>query len=103
MFAVYGGGEALANPVGFRMSIVAVLAVEDAGSRTFPPAVAESAVTCSGLAATIVGTGGADVIRGTAGRDVIVASGGDDVVYGLGGNDLICAGSGNDRAGCRHR
>ncbi len=53
--------------------------------------------SCSGRAATVVGTSGRDALKGTRGRDVIVALGGSDTVRSLGGNDLICAGGGRDR------
>lgn len=52
--------------------------------------------TCSGRAATIVGTGGADTLTGTAKRDVIKARGGNDVIRGLQGKDIVCAGGGKD-------
>ena len=53
--------------------------------------------TCSGRAATIVGTGGSDVLRGTAGSDVIRAKGGADEIKGLDGEDFVCAGAGRDQ------
>lgn len=52
--------------------------------------------TCAGMAATIVGTGGADVLTGTPGRDVIKARGGNDVIRGVQGKDVVCAGGGSD-------
>jgi Ca2+-binding RTX toxin-like protein len=52
---------------------------------------------CDGVAATIMGTGGADELVGTPDRDVIVASGGNDEIRGLGGDDVICGGSGRDQ------
>ena len=58
--------------------------------------VAPHVVTCRGVNATIVGTGGADRLVGTGGADVIAAFGGADVISGLAGSDLICAGGGND-------
>jgi len=58
---------------------------------------AQTAWSCDGQAATIVGTPGADNLRGTPGADVIVARQGNDVIDGLGGDDIICAGKGNDR------
>jgi Ca2+-binding RTX toxin-like protein len=57
----------------------------------------ESAPTCGGRAATLVGDAGDDTLRGTAGDDVIVGGGGDDVILGEGGNDVVCAGPGGDR------
>lgn len=56
----------------------------------------ESAVECSGLVATIVGTAGPDVLRGTTADDVIVGLDGNDLIRGRGGNDTICGGSGDD-------
>jgi Ca2+-binding RTX toxin-like protein len=56
-----------------------------------------AAVTCDGVRATIVGTGGSDVIHGTSGRDVIAGLGGSDTIYAGGGNDLVCGGYGADR------
>lgn len=53
--------------------------------------------TCSGHAATIVGTRGGDTLTGTGKRDVIKARGGNDVIRGLGRNDIVCAGGGNDK------
>jgi Ca2+-binding RTX toxin-like protein len=52
--------------------------------------------TCSGKAATILGSGDADEISGTAGADVIVAFGGADQIESLDGNDTVCAGGGDD-------
>ena len=60
------------------------------------PASAQTATTCNGVAATIVGSPGNDDISGTSGRDVIATLGGDDKVRAQGGNDLICSGAGND-------
>ncbi len=53
--------------------------------------------TCSGRAATIVGTARGDTIVGTKHADVIVGLAGDDLIRGRGGNDVICGGPGNDR------
>ena len=58
---------------------------------------ADSAATCLGERATIVGTEGDDLIAGTSKDDVIVALGGNDVINAHGGDDLVCAGDGNDR------
>jgi uncharacterized repeat protein (TIGR01451 family) len=52
--------------------------------------------TCSGRAATIVGTPGDDDLGGTPGPDVIVALGGDDTVASSLGRDVVCAGAGLD-------
>ncbi len=52
--------------------------------------------TCSGLAATIIGTPGDDVIVGTNMSDVIMSFGGDDTIFGGNGDDVICAGYGDD-------
>jgi Ca2+-binding RTX toxin-like protein len=60
------------------------------------PALAQTATTCNGVTATIVGSPGNDDISGTSGRDVIATLGGDDKVRAQGGNDLICSGAGND-------
>ena len=57
---------------------------------------AQTAWTCNGLAATLVGTPGPDTLRGTAGVDVIVGREGNDVITGLGGDDIVCAGKGDD-------
>lgn len=46
--------------------------------------------TCSGRAATIIGTDGADEIEGTQGSDVIVGLGDDDYIHD--GDDVICGG-----------
>jgi len=53
---------------------------------------ADSAATCLGERATIVGTEGDDLIAGTSKDDVIVALGGNDVINAHGGDDLVCAG-----------
>jgi Ca2+-binding RTX toxin-like protein len=58
---------------------------------------ADSAATCLGERATIVGTEGDDLIAGTSKDDVIVALAGNDVINAHGGDDLVCAGDGNDR------
>lgn len=60
------------------------------------PTSATGAVTCLGLAATIVGTARADRLTGTSGNDVIVGLAGSDTIDGRGGRDTICAGAGND-------
>jgi hypothetical protein len=62
-----------------------------------PLALAQSAATCEGEAATIVGTAGDDNLVGTPGDDVIAGLGGNDRIDGLGGNDRICGGDGDDR------
>ena len=56
----------------------------------------EQNADCSGLVATIVGTGVSDVLQGTSGDDVINGMDGDDIIDGLGGNDVICGGDGDD-------
>lgn len=53
--------------------------------------------TCSGRAATLIGTDEADVLNGTPGPDVIIGLGGNDTIRGFGGNDVICGGDGSDR------
>lgn len=60
------------------------------------PAPATAAVTCDGLAATLVGTAGNDTITGTAAADVIAGLDGNDTLIGLAGNDRICGGLGDD-------
>jgi uncharacterized repeat protein (TIGR01451 family) len=57
------------------------------------------APTCRGVAATIIGTGGADVLLGTPGPDVIAALGGNDRIVSRAGRDLVCAGGGADYIG----
>ena len=52
--------------------------------------------TCSGLAATIIGTPGDDVIVGTNKSDVIMSFGGNDTIIAGNGDDVICAGYGDD-------
>lgn len=81
------------------MRFVAVLAALVVGLTGASSAEAgrAGAVTCHGLAATIVGTPGDDVIKGTPGDDVIAALGGDDVVKGRAGDDLVCGGTGHDQ------
>ncbi len=56
----------------------------------------DAAVTCNGLAVTILGTDRADQITGTAANDVIDARDGHDVVKGGLGRDTACGGDGND-------
>lgn len=53
--------------------------------------------SCSGPAATIVGTSGNDNIIGTPGDDIISGLGGDDTITGLGGDDAICGDDGSDK------
>lgn len=60
-------------------------------------AAAQTAVTCNGLEATIVGTERGDLLLGTEGADVIAGLGGNDVIRGFGGNDVICGDNGRDR------
>jgi Ca2+-binding RTX toxin-like protein len=61
------------------------------------PRAGAQALTCNGLAATMVGTVLDDTIVGTAGRDVIVGLAGNDDINGAGGDDVICGDSGNDQ------
>ena len=56
-----------------------------------------SAVMCSGVVTTHVGTPGADVIDGTPGPDVIAGLAGNDTIRGLDGDDMICGGVGSDK------
>ena len=60
------------------------------------PAPRTRAATCTGLAATIVGTSGNNRIQGTPRDDVIAGLGGNDRIDGLGGDDVICGGPGDD-------
>jgi Ca2+-binding RTX toxin-like protein len=55
---------------------------------------AQTAITCYGRTATIVGTPESDDIVGTQGQDIIVTLDGRDRVYALDGDDIICGGSG---------
>ena len=57
---------------------------------------AQSASTCLGQLATIVGTDGPDRIVGTDGDDVIVAGAGNDFILAGDGDDIICGGDGDD-------
>ncbi len=57
---------------------------------------AQTATTCAGRRATIVGTEGADLLIGTARADVIVGNGGNDRILALGGNDVVCGNAGAD-------
>lgn len=69
---------------------------EESGSSGIRSLSGAEAVTCFGLAPTIVGTEGPDELAGTPGDDVIVALGGDDYVVSYRGNDRICGGDGAD-------
>jgi Ca2+-binding RTX toxin-like protein len=79
-----------------RLSLAAPLALLFALHPLAMTPASAQAVTCFGVAATIVGTNNDDVLVGTPGRDVIVGLGGNDTIQGLGGNDLICGGDGSD-------
>jgi Ca2+-binding RTX toxin-like protein len=57
----------------------------------------DQALTCDGLAPTIVGTEGPDNLIGTSGADVIAGLGGDDVISANAGDDIVCGGDGADR------
>src|SRR5436190_8135390 len=81
------------RPMFARRSLVVVAVV--AASIAAAP-VAESAPSCHGHRATIVGTGGHDELHGKPKRDVIVAFGGPDRIWGGGGDDIVCAGLGAD-------
>ena len=64
---------------------------------------ADSAATCLGERATIVGTEGDDLIAGTSKRRRDRCARGNDVINAHGGDDLVCAGDGNDRIDARRR
>jgi Ca2+-binding RTX toxin-like protein len=81
---------------GLRLAIAGATALAFTGVGHAPDAHAVVAVTCSGHAATIVGTEGPDTINGTSGPDVIAGLGGDDRIDGAAGDDIICGGAGND-------
>lgn len=54
-------------------------------------------ISCGGINATVVGTGGSDdLLIGTAGKDVIQGLSGNDIIKGLRGKDAICGGRGID-------
>jgi Ca2+-binding RTX toxin-like protein len=61
------------------------------------PGAADTAPTCQGRVATIVGTPGSDRLNGTPGQDVILGLGGADVIHARKGIDIACGGSGSDR------
>jgi Ca2+-binding RTX toxin-like protein len=84
----YDGVDALYSPGPFRSSDHDPLLLGYAR---------DSAPTCFGEPATIVGTDAAERLTGTVGRDVIVGRGGDDLIVAAGGNDLVCGGAGDDR------
>lgn len=69
--------------------IVLVLCLQSASG-------AQTAWTCGGQEATLVGTPGDDDLTGTSGADVIVGREGNDTIYGGGGDDIVCAGKGDD-------
>ncbi|MGH3343149.1 MAG: calcium-binding protein [Carbonactinosporaceae bacterium] len=60
------------------------------------PAAAEPAPTCTGRAATIVGTDGEEDLTGTEGDDVVWLGAGQDRFRGGAGNDTVCGGPGKD-------
>ena len=70
---------------------------DDFGFGTDTGTVKINVASCSGEAATVVGTSGKDALKGTRGRDVIVALGGNDTAKSFGGKDVICAGRGKDK------
>jgi Ca2+-binding RTX toxin-like protein len=80
------------------IAAAATTALLTAGVLLWPTVAVRAATpTCSGRAATIVGTSGDDdPLLGTPGDDVIVGRRGDDVIRGGGGNDLICGKRGAD-------
>ena len=92
--------------------VLAVIAIAATGLLPMP-ATAQTAPTCFGKAATIVGTEGNDTLSGTTGTDVIAALDGDDTVLGWHDPeatyphvpalpdemDYICGGAGGGNAG----
>lgn len=60
------------------------------------PARAQTAYSCRGQRATIVGSSAGDRLVGTPHKDVIVGRGGDDRIDGRGGDDVICGNRGAD-------
>ncbi|HVM05660.1 MAG TPA: Ig-like domain-containing protein, partial [Acidimicrobiales bacterium] len=70
---------------GMTTATVTITVTATTTTTTAPPTTTTTtpgALTCDGLAATIVGTPGDDRITGTPERDVIVALGGHDMVHG---------------------
>jgi Ca2+-binding RTX toxin-like protein len=57
---------------------------------------AQTAPSCFGVRATVVGVPGPDKMQGTSGPDVMDGLGGNDTIDGMGGDDLICGDTGND-------
>jgi uncharacterized delta-60 repeat protein len=55
-----------------------------------------TAISCFGMAPTILRGDGNDTINGTPGDDVIIDTGGNNKINGKGGHDRICAADGND-------
>ncbi len=51
-------------------------------------------MSCSGLAATIIGTNSIDIIPTTPANDVVVAGNSDDTIQASAGNDTICGDQG---------
>jgi hypothetical protein len=89
---------AYCNPNGVHHGATTTAAPTTAApTTTSTTAAPPSAVSCNGLAATIVGTAGDDVLIGTPGNDVIAGLGGSDTIRGAAGNDVICGGDGDDR------
>jgi hypothetical protein len=71
---------------------------EERGSLALPVAAqAQTAPTCFGREATVVGTSGSERLFGTDGVDVIVGLGGNDSSDALGANDFVCGGAGDDQ------
>jgi len=70
--------------------------VDQGSAYVFFQAAAFPVASCTGVAATVVGSAGNDRLLGTPGDDVIVGLGGSDRIDGAGGDDVVCAGAGSD-------
>jgi Ca2+-binding RTX toxin-like protein len=80
-----------------RLKVITVAAAATLALLATASGAADTAPTCMGEKATIVGTEGDDLIAGTSKDDVIVALAGNDVISAHDGDDLVCGGDGNDR------
>lgn len=56
----------------------------------------QTAATCLGFPATIVGTPGDDVLTGTARHEVVAGLEGNDTIATGAGGDIVCGGAGRD-------
>jgi hypothetical protein len=84
--------SALKMPIALEVVMTTLLTTVWITATAAPAALAQTAITCYGFNASIVGTPRSDDIIGTPGRDVIVTLGGGDRVYALDGDDIICGG-----------